>query len=634
MLDALRRGAQSWMMKWLLLVPLVFAFAIWGVADVFRGYGAGSLAKVGKIEISSAEFQRAYELQLDQLRRQFGGRINAEQARQFGIDAQVLSRLIGSTAVDAHAQQLRLGLSDQSIVAAIEKDPSFQGLDGKFNRLALDNFLRQNGLTERGFIALRRKDEVREQITDSLMRDLAVPRTTLELVHAFRDETRVVEHYTIDPAKLPKLADPDDAMLTTTYEQNKKQFVHPEYRKLAVLLLSAEEVKRAIPVSDADIKASYEAEKERYNEPERRRVQQISFPSKAVAEAAAKAIGGGKSFLDAAKDVGAKESDINLGLMARKELIDPKIAEAVFSLAKDKVSAVVEGRFATVLVRVTEIQAGKQKALDEVKGEVRERLAADRAGREIQQLHDKVDDNKGAGKTLKEIADLLKLKHIEVAGADRAGKAADGKPAFEGPDGQRIVAAAFEAKSGVESDAIELADGGYAWVDVLATTPEKQRAFEEVKSDVKTVWLDVEARKALQATAVKLAERAKAGESMEALAKEAGGKLERSQAFNRFGNTPGLSAGGVRQAFAVAKGGATATDTTDGKSRIVLKVVDIVPAPALGKEQADKLQADLARQLQQDRLAEYVAALQDRLGVSINEAEFRRSTGADRQTQQ
>jgi len=634
MLDALRRGAQSWVMKWLLLVPLVIAFAIWGVADVFRGYGAGSLAQVGKIEISTEEFRRAYEAQLDELRRRTGGRINAEQARAFGLDAQVLSRLVGSTAVDAHAKQLRLGIGEEAIIDAIQKEPSFQGLDGKFNRLALDQFLRQNGLNERGLIAMRRKDEVREQITDALMRDVTVPRASIDLVHSFREETRVAQHFTLDPAKVAKVADPDDAKLAETYEQNKRQFVHPEYRKLGVLLLSMDELKRAILVADADIKAAYEADKERYNEPERRRVQQISFADKAAAEAAAKAIAGGKPFAEAAKDAGAKESDINLGIVSRKELIDAKIADATFALAKDKVSGVIEGRFATVLVRVTEIQPGKQKSLDEVKGEVRDRLAADRAGREVQQLHDKVDDNKGAGKTLKQIAEILKLKHLEVAGTDRSGKAPDGKPAFEGPDGQRIVAAAFEAKIGVEFEAIELADGGYAWIDLIGTTPEKQKPLDEVKADVKAVWFDVEMRKAVQAAAVKLVDRAKAGEAMDKLAAEVGGKLETTQPFRRFGATPGLGEGAVRQAFAIPKGGAGTTDTTDGKSRIVLKVTEITPAPALGKEQAERLQADLARQMQTDRLAEYVAALQDRLGVRINEAEFRRATGADRQGQQ
>ena len=51
MLDAMRRGAVNLLAK-LLLGLLIIAFAVWGVADVFRGYGRGTLARVGSTEIS------------------------------------------------------------------------------------------------------------------------------------------------------------------------------------------------------------------------------------------------------------------------------------------------------------------------------------------------------------------------------------------------------------------------------------------------------------------------------------------------------------------------------------------------------------------------------------------------------
>ena len=58
MLDSMRRGAQGWIAK-ILFGFLVVSFGIWGIADTFRGYGEGSLARVGKIEISTNEFQQS-----------------------------------------------------------------------------------------------------------------------------------------------------------------------------------------------------------------------------------------------------------------------------------------------------------------------------------------------------------------------------------------------------------------------------------------------------------------------------------------------------------------------------------------------------------------------------------------------
>ena len=46
MLEALRRGVRGIIVQ-ILLGLLVISFALWGVADVFRGYGQGALAKIG-----------------------------------------------------------------------------------------------------------------------------------------------------------------------------------------------------------------------------------------------------------------------------------------------------------------------------------------------------------------------------------------------------------------------------------------------------------------------------------------------------------------------------------------------------------------------------------------------------------
>src|SRR5262249_38129169 len=162
---------------------------------------------------------------------------------------------------------------------------------------------------------------------------------------------------TIDPAKAVQLPEPSAEQLAATYEANKKRFAAPEYRKTAVLLLTTEEAKKRVEVTEESVKAAFEQEKERYDAPERRRIQQITFKDKAAADKAAAEIAAGKSFLEVAKAIGATEADIDLGLVAKGELMNPKVAEAAFSLPKDKVSGVIEGRFGPVLLRVSEITA-------------------------------------------------------------------------------------------------------------------------------------------------------------------------------------------------------------------------------------------------------------------------------------
>src|SRR6185312_3923456 len=107
MLEAMRRGAQTRVAK-LLFAILVFSFGIWGVADVFRGWGRGYVAKVGHTEISAEEFRRSYQDDLDRISRQTKQHITPEQGHAFGLDRQVLAQMLAGTAIEEHAKQLGL----------------------------------------------------------------------------------------------------------------------------------------------------------------------------------------------------------------------------------------------------------------------------------------------------------------------------------------------------------------------------------------------------------------------------------------------------------------------------------------------------------------------------------------------
>jgi peptidyl-prolyl cis-trans isomerase D len=631
MLDAMRRGALNWLSK-ILLALLVVAFAVWGVADVFRGYGRGTLARIGSTEISVEEYRQAYQDELASIERRMGGRrLTTEQAKLLGIEQRALSRLISTAAIDTHARQLHLALSDQGIADIVRKDPAFQGPDGAFSQRTFQSYLRQNGMSEGRYIATRRKEEVREQLTDTLLGGVSPPQLLMDMLHRYQGETRVIEFLTPDYDKLIKTPEPDEAKLREYYEQNKRQFVMPELRKINVLLLARDDLKSRLAIGEEEVKASYERDKDKFNVPEKRRVQQLSFPDKAAAEKAYAELAKAKDFKEAVAKLEFKESDTDLGLLARKDLIDPKVGDAVFGLKKDELSRPIEGQFGIVLVRVGEIVPGKQRPYEEVKGEIKERMAEERVNREMQGLHDKAENERSAGKTLQEIGESLKLTFREIAQIDRSGKTDDGKPAIEHAEAAKIAQAAFSGSTGIEADATELDDGGYAWIDVLAVTPEKQKPYEAVQAEVKAEAIEQERRKEIAAFAARLVERLNGGEPFEALAKEIGAKLEKTGPVTRNSSPQGLPRNAVQQAFALPKGSAASALTADGKARIIVRVADVIPAAAPTPEQVGQLKAELVRQLQNDILVGYVGGLQARYGHSVNEAALKQALGTDRE---
>ena len=641
MLEKFRRGASK-IMASLLFCVLILSFALWGIPNYNKDYSQNTLVKVGDARLTEQDYLRFFDNQLNLFSQQAGQRLTRESARMFyriqslqqgnanaDLDREVLNLLINQMLLDQQAKNLGLGLSDGKIYDDIRNDPRNQTPDKKFSRALFDENLRQAGLSEPGYVRERKASEVRDQITESLAGGLTPSKTLIDIAHKFTEEQRTVATITLDPAKQPKIADPDEAKLKDYYEANKRQFMAPETRKLSVLLLGRDEIKARAAVSDAEVKAAWDKDSIAWNIPERRRFQQIVFKDKSAAETVAKEIAAGKSFLMAGLEEG--RSSLDQGLLPRSAIGDAKTAKAIFEAEANKLLPPIEARGQVVLARVTEIQLGRVRPFDEVAKEVREDLEQKKLREITGKLHDQIEDLRGAGKALKQVADDLKLKLTEVADANAAGNGPDGKPAFTHADARQILGSAFQGAKDVPREAVDLAEGGQAWVDVQSVTPERLKPLDEVKGDAKKSWLETEARKALTAAAQALLDRIKAGETLEAVAKAQGLKVEAQKPFKRQGPFIGIPPAAGRQAFTLPKGGFGTAETQDGKSRVVYVLTEIKQPDAPSKEEAEKLTKNLQLQFQNDARTVLVAALRNRIGVTVDEVAYKRLLGTEQQ---
>lgn len=629
MLEALRRSTSGWIVK-ILLFLLILSFAIWGVGDMLVGFGQGSIAKVGEQDITPSEFQRAQQNALANLSQEAGRRITAEEARKAGIDRQVLRGLIGQKVLKEQAEDLDLALSNEKLADIIQNDPAFEGPDGKFSRLGFEGFLNQIGLSEAGYVAIRREDELREQITNALQNAVTVPPALLEAKHAYDKEERMLKHVRINAATKIAVPAPDEAKLREVYEANKASFMTPQYRKFNALILSLDDIKKQIDIPEDKLKRAYEDTKEQYDKPERRRVQQIVFKTKEEAEKARKEIDE-KGFMTVALERGLKEQDVSLGMVTKKQIFDKTVAEAAFAIERDKLSGVIDGTFGPVLLRVLEIDKGEESTFDGVKDKVLDRLRTEQASIHIQESYDLVEEARNAGKTLKEAAEELKLQHLEVEAASEENKTPDGKDAVAIADADELLSAVFDATVGYDNEAAELSKAqGYAWYNVLAVIESKQKTFEEAKDEVKTFYENQERERLIKELSDNLVERLNKGEAIEDVAKDAGSEVEQTDIpITRKIQPPGLTKEAVERAFTLSEGEAASEPAPDRATRTVFLVTEVKPAPELTGEQEETLTLELRQKMREDLLTNYIAGLQNTYGVNVNETEFRRITGAD-----
>ncbi len=618
MLETIRKNVAGIFAK-ILIALLVLSFAVWGVADVITGVGRNVVASVGGNDIGAEEFRQEYQQQLGAMSRQFGRHLTPTQARAFGIENRVLETMIGARAVDNHAKELDLSITPKALEDSVRKDPLFQGNDGQFDPQRLQNILYRIGSTEEYFLNSRRQDTIREQLTSSMLENVAVPKVLSDLIRTYRGEERIIQYFSIDPAKSVKIGEPAETDLRKTYDDNKARFMTPETRQIEALMITAKEATKNLKFTDDVLKEEYEKRKDSHSVPERRKVLQLAFKDKAAAEKALAEIKGGKSFEDVAKANDASETDIDLGLVTKAQLIDPKIRDAAFALERDKVSDVVEGRFSPVLLKVTTIEEGKVPSFDEIKDKLRERLAELEAPGEIRKLQDKVDDNRLAGKSLKEISDLLGITYKSVDNVERSGNGADGEPAYTVGGSANIVSTAFGSSVGVENEVVELADGGYAWVRVLKVNKSTQKPYDSVQDGVKKLWSENQTAAEVSKLAKSLADKVKAGTSIEEVAKTVGAELKTSPAFKRNDSLPDLPAAGVQRAFSLKSGEPASTASSDGKTRVVFAVKEIKAAKKGKKEDEERIDQEILGQLRTDTIAQYVGALRKRMGVDLNQ---------------
>ena len=116
MLRGIHKASSTWLGKALMAAIMGFiaiSFAVWGIGDIFRGFGQNAVATIGGAEISLEQFRQFYNERLQQLGRQVGRPITPDEARARGLDRQLLGQLIAETTLDEQAKKLRLGLTNR-----------------------------------------------------------------------------------------------------------------------------------------------------------------------------------------------------------------------------------------------------------------------------------------------------------------------------------------------------------------------------------------------------------------------------------------------------------------------------------------------------------------------------------------
>ncbi len=600
------RGKTANFFVWIILGLLIIGLAGFGV-DGFGG-SVRSIGSVGDREISAQDYASALQQRQQQMA-QDGDSMSIAEMREQGIDQDILRDLVTRAALENEADRMGLSVGDDFIAREITSIQGFQGVDGGFDREAYRQILRQQGLSESEFEEELRREVARDILQTAVLGGARQPDSFMDAIMTYVGERRDFSLARLDSDDLEEdISSPTDSELEAFHEDNIDDYTRPEARRITYAWVTPLMVLEEIEVDEDALREMYEERSDEYSQPERRLVERLVFPDTETAEDAAARIEAGEAdFAEIVEERGLDLADTDMGDVTRAALGDA--GDAVFDLEEPGIVGPVETSLGPALFRMNAVLDAQEIDFEDVRDELRDEYARDRAARFIDQRRDEFDDLLAAGATLEEIAEetVMELGEIDYTG--------DSDAEIAGYESFREAAEAVEEDDFPELRTLD-GDGLFA-LRLDEIVPAEPEPLEDVMVQVIDDW-----------------ERAQIVEELAERAEELAGEIADGTGFDEAGLMPERFEGMTRDAFIEGAPGdlmESVFDLEPGETRVVrdadavfvLRVDEVMPPAEDDPDLAElrEMLADQTRQtMSEDIFMLYAQALQDEAGISLDQS--------------
>lgn len=629
MLQQMRKYTQGWLSA-VFLGALALSFALWGVADIFRGGGSADVvATVGSSEISTTDFSRRYKDETRQLENELGGQVTSEKARAAGLPQLTLDKLVDEAALNAVATSLGLSISDADISSRIQADRRFAGVLGTFDRSRFDQFAQSLGFNEQGFMQILRQEMAIEQIALPLQTGFQVPDGYFAALLTGQNEARAVEYVIVTSETAGTIAPPSDAQLMAYVKAHQDRFSTPEYRDVTYAWLSPKDVMGGLKVTPNEIAQEYQSKKDTYVVPEKRDLEQLIFPGEAEAKAARAKIDGGQTFAQLAASLGKSQADIAAGTGVPKDSLDKDRGAAAFAIREGDVTPPVKGPFGWVLIHVTKITQGKFVSLADATGELTKALMDRLAVSKLADNANAYQDAINTGAEVPEAAQKSGMHSTHIPAIDADGKAPDGTNVATAV-GDELRTQVFRAEVGEPSDPIQAKDGTYYALKVNGLTPPKPKPFADVRAAALAAWMDEHKATAAETRAQQLARDGQKAQSLAEAAQSLGERVELSGRLTRTSHDDNFSDTLIRTIFEAPPGGVVSGPRGKGGGYVIARVIGIVhPAIPVSAPMFQQGKLQFSQEASGDITFALAKATSKKLGVKTNQKAIDQAVGGE-----
>ena len=511
MFDFVRKHTR--ILQLILVILILPSFVVFGIQGYSQfGEQADTVAKVGKQNISQAEWDNAHRNFVERVRaQQPAADIKAFDAPEFR--KQSLEALVRQYVLAAAAADQKTTVTDARLLRTFTTDPRFSALfnpDGSFNKQLLE----AQGMSANQLVAMVRQELTLGQVLGSVQATGQTSVTSNRQAVDALFQVREVQWLKLDPKQYAAQLNPSAEQLQAFYKDpvNAAWLSSPEKADVEFVVLDLDTLKQRVTVPEEELRRSYQENLPRFSTPEERRASHILVKTDAGASADQK-----KAARTKAEGLLAqiKQNPAVFAELARKNSDDPGSAvnggdleffgrgamvkafdEAAFKLKKGEVSGLVETEYGFHIIQLTDVRGGEAQPFEAVRAQIedeaRKQLAqrqyAEAAERFTNSVYEQPD-------SLKPVADELKLTVQTATGVLREPGAKDqgvlGNP--------RLLTSLFDAENRAKArntEALEVSTNKLVSARVVKHHPAATRAFADVQAELRDRWVAQAALKA------------------------------------------------------------------------------------------------------------------------------------------
>ncbi len=623
MLIWMRNSAFAGFFKFFLLGMLLLAvggLVLMDVGGFFTGnMGANTVVKGPGIKIGAVEFDRT-------VRRATGAQgIGPQEAYKLGMINAILTSEVQNRLFTKESKSLGLIVDDEDVKRQISKLAEPLATEGRSKREALQQILRQQGISESEFVG-----SIRQEMANGLLRGALDAPPTLtsplmaETLYRFDNEKRSADVIVLNNADVPGITKPTEEQLQKYYEANKLDYLIPESRTITMATLKIDMLKKNVKITDAQLDEEYRKNLASFTKPSRRVVEQVVLADEAQAKTALEEMKAGTSPKNA-----MTQDYEEAGLL-------PEIGAPVFGAEKGAVLGPIKTSLGYYVLKVKDILPETVTPFADVKDRLRDELESIALTEELFNTGNTIEDRAAAGDKLEDIVNEYGMT-TEIIGPFRQnGNDKDGKDLFKSyaADREKIILSAYDYEEGEIAPVVETADGQFHLIRIDQVIPDTYRSLASVKSELETRWMNEQRNLANAAQAKDLLAALNGGKTIAEVAREKNLTVRTFDGIGRKGETPApLTPVVGAQILGTDVGKSFSSAIANGYVVGTVKNVEM-PTTKPDEKNLAELEDLTGRSLGQDILGQFISSLSNGKEIKINQAALEQMYGNAGQNQQ